>query len=296
MPLCYYPSGTGYSASSITKSSATLIPANQSVGNPYGSNFAQLQFQWKSLGSAVKIEITPVGVTRWRPPVPLNEAANIQSSEALTVELTNSNIFSFNVKRKSNGVRLWDTSIGGMLFADQFIQISTYLPSKKIYGFGEHIHKNLQHDFTKYTTWGMFARDEPPDSASDTTKNLYGVHPFYLGLEDDGKAYGVFIFNSNAQEVVTGPAPHLTYRTIGGQLEVFFFPGPKPEDVIQQYQQVIGTPFLPAYWALGFQLCRYGYTGVAEVEATVKRLADAGIPQDVQFADIDYMARYKGMF
>uniref|UniRef100_A0A914CRT0 Uncharacterized protein n=1 Tax=Acrobeloides nanus TaxID=290746 RepID=A0A914CRT0_9BILA len=80
-----------------------------------------------------------------------------------------------------------------------------------------------------------------------------GTHPFYLGLESDGSAHGVFIFNSNAQEVTTGPAPHLVYRTIGGQLEFFFFPGPTPEQVIQQYEQVIGTPFLPAYWALGFQ-------------------------------------------
>lgn len=81
-----------------------------------------------------------------------------------------------------------------------------------------------------------------------------GVHPFYLALEEDGKAHGVFIFNSNAQEVTLGPAPHLVYRTIGGQLDIFFFPGPKPEQVIQQYQQVIGRPFLPPYWALGYQV------------------------------------------
>uniref|UniRef100_A0A914E862 P-type domain-containing protein n=1 Tax=Acrobeloides nanus TaxID=290746 RepID=A0A914E862_9BILA len=58
------------------------------------------------------------------------------------------------------------------------------------------------------------------------------------------------IYDTN--EVTLGPAPHLVYRTIGGQLEIFFFPGPTPEQVIQQYQQVIGTPFMPSYWALGF--------------------------------------------
>lgn len=46
--------------------------------------------------------------------------------------------------------------------------------------------------------------------------------------------------------------PHLVYRTIGGQLEFFFFPGPAPEEVIQQYLAVIGRPTIPAYWALGF--------------------------------------------
>lgn len=48
--------------------------------------------------------------------------------------------------------------------------------------------------------------------------------------------------------------PHLIYRTIGGILDIYFFPGPKPEQVVQQYQMLIGTPFLPAYWALGFQV------------------------------------------
>lgn len=62
--------------------------------------------------------------------------------------------------------------------------------------------------------------------------------------------------NTNPQEVVTGPGPHLTYRTIGGQLELFFLPGPTPEEVIRQYQQIIGRPYLPAYWAFGYQVIR----------------------------------------
>jgi alpha-glucosidase (family GH31 glycosyl hydrolase) len=37
-------------------------------------------------------------------------------------------------------------------------------------------------------------------------------------------------------------------------LDLYFFPGPSPEDVINQYLALIGKPFLPAYWALGFQV------------------------------------------
>uniref|UniRef100_A0A914EBC2 P-type domain-containing protein n=1 Tax=Acrobeloides nanus TaxID=290746 RepID=A0A914EBC2_9BILA len=118
--------------------------------------------------------------------------------------------------------------------------------------------------------------------------NQIGVHPFYLGLEPDGSAHGVFILNSNAQEVTTGPAPHLVYRTIGGQLEIFFFPGPTPEEVIRQYEQVIGTPYLPAYWAFGFQLCRWHYENLTMVQEAVARTVNAGIPFDVAFVDTDF--------
>lgn len=112
------------------------------------------------------------------------------------------------------------------------------------------------------------------------------MHPFYLALEPSGKAHGVLIFNSNAQEFTTGPAPHLVYRTLGGQLDIYFMSGPTPERVIQQYQQLIGRPFLPAYWALGYQFSRFGYAGVNEVNTTIHRITNAGIPLDVAVADI----------
>lgn len=56
------------------------------------------------------------------------------------------------------------------------------------------------------------------------------------------------------QEVTTAPGPALIYRTIGGNLDLYFFPGPTPENVIQQYEELVGRPFLPAYWSLGFQV------------------------------------------
>ena len=38
----------------------------------------------------------------------------------------------------------------------------------------------------------------------EPTVNLYGVHPFYLGLEQDGRAHGVFLLNSNAMGMYDG--------------------------------------------------------------------------------------------
>jgi len=72
--------------------------------------------------------------------------------------------------------------------------------------------------------------------------------------------------------------PAITYRTIGGVLDMYVFLGPKPDDVIQQYTAVIGLPIMPPYWSLGFHLCRYGYNSAANLKATIARNRQLGIP------------------
>lgn len=102
----------------------------------------------------------------------------------------------------------------------------------------------------------MFARDQPPGNAQT---NLYGVHPVYYVLEDQENAHAVLLLNSNAMEVEMLPLPGLAIRAIGGIMDLFVMMGPTPIEAVQQYTQLIGTPVMPAYWSLGFQLCRYGY-------------------------------------
>lgn len=44
----------------------------------------------------------------------------------------------------------------------------------------------------------------------------------------------------------------LQFRMIGGIVDMWIFTGPEPEDVINQYLDVIGRPYLPPYWGFGF--------------------------------------------
>lgn len=65
--------------------------------------------------------------------------------------------------------------------------------------------------------------------------------------------------------------PAITYRTVGGILDFYIFLGPTPEQVTAQYTDVIGKPYFPPYWSLGFQLCRYGYESLENLTRVFDR-------------------------
>lgn len=154
-------------------------------------------------------------------------------------------------------------------------------------------------------------------------------------IEPSGKAHGVLFLNSNAMgkaydcifknikfyfrfiirtffiaDIILQPTPAITYRTIGGIFDMYFFMGPTPTDVLKQYAEIVGKPFFPPYWSLGFHLCKYGYKTLEQTKAVWKRTRNALIPfvsdvcenrltfklifnhfifQDTQWNDLDYM-------
>jgi alpha-glucosidase (family GH31 glycosyl hydrolase) len=57
---------------------------------------------------------------------------------------------------------------------------------------------------------------------------------------------------------------------VGGMLDVFFLAGPTLEEVVQQYQSLVGRPAMPPAWALGFHQCRWGYRSVDELSSVVQ--------------------------
>lgn len=113
-----------------------------------------------------------------------------------------------------------------LFYADQFLQMSTSLPSPFVYGLAEHRSPLLQD--VRWNTLSLWARDVPPVvwsfspplqthplvvhhthpvlSAPQEQANLYGAHPFYLLMEDGGAAHGFFLLNSNAMGESAGAA------------------------------------------------------------------------------------------
>ena len=70
---------------------------------------------------------------------------------------------------------------------------------------------------------------------------------------------------------------HHLHPLTPGILDFYFFLGPEPEAVIQQYHEVIGRPHMPPYWGLGFHQCRWGYHDLQEVEDVVNNYTAFGV-------------------
>ena len=81
----------------------------------------------------------------------------------------------------------------------------------------------------------------------------------------------------------------LTWRTLGGSIDLYFFSGPSTNSVIQQYQAVVGLPAFQQYWTLGFHQCRWGYEKVSDIAAVIEEFRKQNIPLETVWSDLDYM-------
>ncbi|PON95919.1 Glycoside hydrolase [Trema orientale] len=283
--------------------------------NIYGSDIPNLQlFVKHETEDRLRVHITDADRQRWevpynllpreQPPVTKQTITRsrknpnpITVSEYSGSELTFSYVsdpFGFAVKRKSDGQVLFNTSseesdpFGDLVFKDQYLEISTRLPKDaSLYGLGEntqpHGIKLYPNDpYTLYTT---------DVSAINLNTDLYGSHPVYMDLRNvGGKAYahGVLLLNSNGMDVFYR-GNSLTYKVIGGVFDFYFFSGPSPLTVVDQYTSFIGRPAPMPYWSFGFHQCRWGYHNLSVVEDVVDSYKKAQIPLDVIWNDDDHM-------
>ncbi|KAM4843713.1 lysosomal alpha-glucosidase [Thomomys bottae] len=266
------PSDTGYTATLI-RATPTFLPEDILL--------LQLDVLMET-DSRLHFTIKDPANKRYEVPLEVPQAHSQPSSPLYSVEFWEEP-FGVIVRRKPDGLVLLNTTVAPLIFADQFLHLSTSLASHYITGLGERLGPlMLSTDWSRVTLWN---RDQPPMPGA----NLYGSHPFYMVLEDGGSAHGVFLMNSNAMDVVLQPSPALTWRSTGGILDVYVFLGPEPKSVVQQYLDIVGFPFMPPYWGLGFHLCRWGYSSTAIVRQVVENMTQAGFPLDVQWNDLDYM-------
>ncbi|KAG0568362.1 hypothetical protein KC19_6G014200 [Ceratodon purpureus] len=204
--------------------------------------------------------------------------------------------FGFAVVRRANGEVLFNTSspcngkaFNNMVFKDQYLEISSQLPHKSaLYGLGESSRPDglrLAHG-RQYTLWAT-------DIGSfNTDIDLYGTYPFVMDVRDGGVTHGVALVNSNGMDV-DYEDESITFKINGGIFDFYFFAGPSPLKVVDQYTQLVGRPASMPYWVLGFHQSRFGYKNVEQLETVLRKYKEVKIPVESIWSDIDHMDHYK---
>ncbi|KAJ5093295.1 hypothetical protein N7456_009156 [Penicillium angulare] len=311
---------------------ATLTLAG-SPCNVYGTDVDSLDFLLEYLQEdVVKVSITPtyldssneswfilpdylvpptkVNNLNFKSPYVTRDENEIAFGDAFSIEWSNEPSFQFRLKRASNQDVIFDTFNSVLVFEDQFIEFVTALPSDyNIYGLGEH---NLQSRLLENLTLTLYATDIPVPINS----NLYGSHPFYLDtryfeLDNDGNhtpvakdqadqsknyvsySHGVFFRNTHGQEILTHPQK-LTWRSLGGSVDLTFYLGPSQEEVTKSYQvNTVGLPAMQQYFTFGYHQCRFGYRDWSAMDDLVSNFEKSGIPLENVWNDIDYMKNFR---
>ena len=83
------------------------------------------------------------------------------------------------------------------------------------------------------------------------------VHPFALvQTAVKGEFMGIYFRNSNAMSPVIrytdGGKAVLSYISTGGNIEIYFMQKASAKEIIASYQNIVGKPSLPPFWALGW--------------------------------------------
>lgn len=294
VPYCFYPDKYGtYSNKNVTMGNGKITAYMQrKLKSPYPEDVDLLVFEaCAETSNRLHIKITDAKKDRFEPFYPVVPDVDCKSfpNSQFQVKISEGKM-GFKVLRSSNNKVIFDTEdTGALIYANQFLQLNAKLPlGSSLYGIGER-QSPMNIKTTEFQTYSLWNRDAAPTDKI----NLYGTHPFLLIRDEFGqnssKWHGLFLLNSNAMDIITQPGPAITYRTIGGVLDFYWFMGDTPSKVTEQYFEVIGRPRMPPYWALGFHLCRFGYGSLDNTYLVWNRTRSAGIPFDVQWNDLDYM-------
>ncbi len=123
---------------------------------------------------------------------------------------------------------------------------------------------------------------------------LYKAIPFYVGLHND-LAYGIFFDNSFGTYFdFAHERRNLTsFWADGGEMNYYFFYGPKISQVVEAYTDLTGVPELPPMWALGYHQSKWSYYPEKRVKQLASNFRKYRIPCDAIYLDIDYMDGFR---
>ena len=126
---------------------------------------------------------------------------------------------------------------------------------------------------------------------ADGGKRLYQSHPWVLGVNADGTAFGVIADNTWKQQIDLSDS--IRFISEGPAFRVIIIQRNSPQEVVKELASLIGKMQMPPLWALGYQQCRFSYVPDTRIKSIADTFRLKKLPCDVIWMDIDYMERFK---
>lgn len=167
---------------------------------------------------------------------------------------------------------------------DQWTLSTTLFPEEHIYGLGERASRlNLRPG--KYSSWNTDVKG----SYSTGTDPLYIGTPIYLSISQAGNRL-VYFENSFKSKYSIGEKFSASFE--GGALRYYIIFG-SLDIIYKQLSQLVGFPFLPPRWTLGYHQCRWGYRTENDILGVIDGFEKNSLPISAIHLDIDYMDGFR---
>ncbi|GLU12618.1 hypothetical protein SLE2022_292820 [Rubroshorea leprosula] len=229
------------------------------------------------------------------------------------VSLNSKGLFDFEQLRNKKEGEDWEESFRGHTdtrpYGPQSVSFDvSFYGSDFVYGIPEHATS-----FALKPTRGPGVEESEPyrlfnldvfEYIHDSPFGLYGSIPFMVSHGKSGKSSGFFWLNAaemqidvlasgwDAEPQISMPTSQSRIDTFwmseAGIVDVFFFVGPGPKDVIRQYTSVTGTSSMPQLFATAYHQCRWNYRDEEDVENVDLKFDENDIPYDVLWLDIEH--------
>lgn len=283
-PWCYFPSN--FSAYEIrTEDFSQNFEMTRRKPSSVPMDVLRLKGYARQYDKVMRLKIYDPNQSRFEPEIP---KLNL-TTWGLDINFSLEPNGELNIGRAGEDDNFVSSNLQTLIYTKDFIQINFNLASSYVFGLGEH-YDNFLKKTDSYKAYSFYNTDKLPLPQG---RRSYGSFPFLINLSKSTKtAYGIYFHNSDGMDIVLQPDNSISFRTVGGVIDLFFFSGPTALDVIKQYQNLVGLPDLPPQWSLGFHLCRYNYSSIENLYEVWNRTRHSGIPFDVQWTDIDYMHHY----
>ncbi|WVN86607.1 uncharacterized protein L203_101775 [Cryptococcus depauperatus CBS 7841] len=130
---------------------------------------------------------------------------------------------------------------------------------------------------------------------ADSPMALYGSVPL---LHAHSKSHTVGVLNLVGSDTFVDvrhdkDAVRTHWISESGILDLFFLPGPSPNDLFEQYATLTGPTSLPPQWSTAYHQCRWNYNDQEDVLEVNRRFDEADMPLDVTWLDIEYAEEHR---